>query len=137
MSSLLRALPVLLLLLSDVCRADDCKPVVDAFAKLNGTPYRITWSVRTFDAKGKCEKVTVGLSHRNVGDHSPTDPVARTPDMDLCRQIGLETFKAQAVTHYYAITERLTASVKRFESSQRSESKWEYDYDPKKVFSLF
>ena len=143
-------LAVLLVMSAGTCRADDCKPITDAFEKLNSTPVRITWSVKTFDAYGQCKRVTAGLSRRNVGEGSPLEPDERAPKLDLCRQIGQETFKAQSVQHYYAITEapdRIVSEfwisvdtgrlVKRFASSPASVSKSEYDYDPEKVFSLF
>jgi hypothetical protein len=150
MYSLPRVLAVLLLSSAGVCRADDCKPITDALEKMNSTPVHITWSVRTFDAQGKCKMVTVGLSKRNVGRDSSFAADERAPAMDLCRHVGLETFKTQPVQHYYAISEapdRIVSEfwisvetgylVRRFASSPASESKWEYDYVSEKVFSLF
>jgi hypothetical protein len=64
----------------------------------------------------------------------------------------LETFKGQAVQHYYTAVRPTEADrgiselwisvatgqiVKRFEIYQGSEFKWEYDFDSKKVDSPF
>jgi hypothetical protein len=71
--------------------------------------------------------------------------------MDICRHVGLETLRGQAVQHYYTATYPPVANrgiselwisavtgqiLKRSEIYQGSEFKWEYDYDSKKIDSL-
>jgi hypothetical protein len=151
MYSFLRVLAVLFMSLASVCHADDCKPVADALKNLSSSPVHITWSVKTLDANGECKSITVGLSRRNVGERStPSPDWFPAENLDSCRYAGLEKLKAQAVQHYYTITQDPVRKisefwlavdtgemVKRSETSQENESKWEYDYTPEKVFSLF
>jgi hypothetical protein len=146
-----RVLAVLFMSLASVCHADDCKPVADALKNLGSSPVRITWSVKTLDDKGQCKSITVGLSRRNVGERSTPGPDwLPAESLDSCRHVGLEKFKEQAVQHYYTITQDPVRKisefwlavdtgqmVKRSETSQESESKWEYDYNPAELLSLF
>jgi hypothetical protein len=72
--------------------------------------------------------------------------------MDKCRHVGFETLKGLAVQHYYTATHPPVSSrgiselwisvatgqiVKRFEIYQGDEFTWHYDYDSKKIESLF
>jgi hypothetical protein len=145
-----KILTILFVLFATVCHADDCKPVADALEKLNSTPVYVAMTMTVWDTQGRC-KVTASLFRQNVGARSYTpleSPPA--PSLDICRQVGLETLRGQAVQHYYTATHlpnrgiselwisAVTGQiVKRFEIYQGSEFKWEYDYDPKKVDALF
>ena len=151
MYGFLRVLAVLFMSFAGVCHADDCKPVADALKNLSSSPVYIKWSVKKLDVNGQCKSITVGLSRRNVGERStPSPDWLPAENLDSCRHVGLEKFKEQAVQHYYTITQDpirkisefwLSADtgqmLKRSETSQDNESRWEYDYNPEKVFSLF
>jgi hypothetical protein len=148
----LRILTMSLVLFATVCHADDCKPVSEALEKLNSTPVYVAMTRRWWDAQGQCT-VSAGIFRQNVGARSYTPPESpAAPSMDICRHVGLETFKGEAVQHYYTATRPPDANrgiselwisvatgqiVKRFEIYQGSEFKWEYDYDSRKVDALF
>ncbi len=147
-----KLLAVLFMLFATVCRADDCKPVSEALEKLNSTPVYVAMTRRWWDAQGRCT-VSASVFRQNVGERSYTPPEAPpAPSMDTCRHVGLETLRGQAVQHYYTAIHSPVANrgiselwilvatgqiVKRFEIYQGSEFKWEYDYDSKKIDSLF
>jgi hypothetical protein len=144
-------LAVLFMFFATVCRADDCKPVSEALEKLNSTPVHVAMTRRWWDAQGRCT-VSASLFRQNVGERSYTPPESPpAPSMDICRHVGLETLRGQAVQHYYTATYPPVANrgiselwisavtgqiLKRSEIYQGSEFKWEYDYDSKKMDSL-
>jgi hypothetical protein len=148
----LRILTILLGLVATVCHADDCKPVSVALEKLNSIPVYVGMMRRWWNAQGQCT-VSATIFRQNVGARSYTPAESPpTPSTDICRHVGLETFRGQAVQHYYTTTRtpelnhrisELWISVdtgqiaKRFEIYQGSEFKWEYDYGSERVDSPF
>ncbi len=103
----MKFLPVLIVLLASVARADDCKPIMEALGKQLYTTFSARYHGTMWDDRGHCTGYA-GFAHHPAGEltFGPYERAADAfPKVLTCRALGTATIGGEVVEHSYAAIE--------------------------------
>jgi hypothetical protein len=103
----MKFLPLLIVLLASVARADDCKPIMEALGKQLYTSFGTRYHGTMWDKFGHCTGYA-GFAHHSPGEltFGPYERAADAfPKVLACRALDTATISGEVVEHSYAAIE--------------------------------